>query len=120
MVNKEKAYRVVGCCMEVHSKLGAGLLENCYHNALYYELKATGFSVGYNVPYNVFYKGQQVGEYYADLVVDSEIIIELKSTKALSQAHVAQLINYLHISGCRLGLLVNFQGSSLEWRRIII
>ena len=106
--------------MEVHSGLGGGLLEMCYHNALYYELLAQGYNVVYNKPYNVFYKGQQVGEYYADLVVNNQVIIELKSTKALSSAHTAQLFNYLHISKLRLGLLVNFQGQSLEWQRLVV
>jgi len=120
MIYKELAYKVVGCCLNVHSELGPGLLEQCYHNALYYELKSEGFSSGYNVPYNVFYKGEQVGEYFADLVVENKIVIELKSVKILSEVHVAQLLNYLHISKCRLGLLVNFQGRYLEWRRMVI
>ena len=120
MIYKELCYKIVGCCMEVHTQLGAGLLEQCYHNALYFELKNQGHNVGYNSPFNVEYKGNRVGEYYADLVVNNKIIIELKSVKALSPAHSAQLINYLHISKCRLGLLVNFQNSQLEWRRLVI
>ena len=120
MLIKDKAYRVVGCCMEVHKVLGGGLLEQCYHIALYYELKAAGYSSGCNVPYSVLYKGETVGEYFADLVVDNELIVEIKSVRALNDVHMAQLINYLHISGCRAGLLVNFRGSSLEWRRVVL
>ena len=120
MLNKELSYKIVGCCMEVHSQLGPGLLEQCYHNALFYELKKAGLNVVYNAPFNVFYKGETVGEYFADLVVEGRVIIEFKSVKTLLSVHTAQLINYLHISGCRLGLLVNFQGSSLEWRRLVI
>ena len=120
MVHKELVYKFIGCCMEVHTELGPGLLELCYHNALFYELTAQGFNVVYNKAYNVFYKGQQVGEYFADLAVDNKVIIEIKSARALSAAHTAQLLNYLHISKCRLGLLVNFQGGSLEWRRLVI
>ena len=119
MLNKELSYKIVGCCMEVHSQLGPGLLEQCYHNALFYELKQAGLNVVYNAPFNVFYKGETVGEYFADLVVEGRVIIELKSVKTLLSVHTAQLINYLHISGYRLGLLVNFQGSSLEWRRLV-
>ena len=119
MLNKELSYKIVGCCMEVHSQLGPGLLEQCYHNALFYELKQAGLNVVYNAPFNVFYKGETVGEYFADLVVEGRVIIELKSVKTLLSVHTAQLINYLHISGCRLGLLVNFQCSSLEWRRLV-
>ncbi|MDC7228011.1 MAG: GxxExxY protein [Spirochaetales bacterium] len=120
MIHKELGYQIVGCCMEVHSHLGPGLLEQCYHNALYFELTAQGLQVAYNRQYDVLYKGQQVGEYFADLVVENNVIIELKSVKALASVHAAQVLNYLHISDCRLGLLVNFQGSSLEWQRLVV
>ena len=106
--------------MAVHNVLGPGLLEQCYHNALFYELKALGVSVGYNAPFTVKYRGEVVGEYLADLLVEDKVIIELKSVRRLAPEHTAQLINYLHISGCRLGLLVNFQGSSLEWKRLVV
>lgn len=106
--------------MRVHGELGAGLLEQCYHNALFFELKSAGLSVGYNVPFNVEYKGNVVGEYFADLVVGNKVILELKSVKAFNDAHRAQLINYLHISGCRLGFLFNFQGMQLEWQRFVV
>jgi len=105
--------------MEVHSKLGPGLLEACYHNGLYYELKKKGFKVDYNAPFTVHYDGHVVGEYFADLMVEESIIVELKSIQAFSKAHLAQVLNYLHISGCPVGLLVNFQGVNLEWKRIL-
>ncbi len=120
MVHEELSYKIIGCCMAVHSSLGAGLLEQCYHNALFYELKAAGFNVGYNAPFTVKYREEVVGEYFADLVVEGKVIIELKSVKRLGDEHTAQVINYLRISGCRLGLLVNFQGSSLEWKRLVV
>ena len=106
--------------MEVHSQMGPGLLEQCYHNALFFELRAQGLKAAYNRQYEVFYKGQQVGEYFADLVVENKVIIELKSVRAITSVHAAQLLNYLHISKCRLGILVNFQGSSLEWQRLVV
>ena len=106
---EEISFQIIGCCLKVHRVLGAGLLEKCYHNALFYALKKAGFQVGYNVPYVVKYEGNVVGEYFADLVVDGKIILELKSVSRLGSAHQAQLINYLHISGCRVGYLLNFQ-----------
>ena len=120
MIHKELSDRLIGCCMEVHKTLGPGLLEQCYHNALYYELRKSGCTVGYNVPFSVVYKGQVVGEYFADLVVEHAVIIELKSAKHLTEVHAAQLINYLHIARLHLGLLVNFQGQHLEWQRLVI
>ena len=77
-------------------------------------------SVGYNTPYTVSYKGHSVGEYLADLAVESRVIVEIKAVKALSAAHEAQLLNYLHISGCRLGYLVNFQGERAVWKRFVV
>ncbi|MBI9103927.1 MAG: GxxExxY protein [Spirochaetales bacterium] len=120
MVHEKLSYKIIGCCMEVHSLLGPGLLEQCYHNALYYELREKGLFTGYNEPFNVIYKGKTVGEYLADLVVENKVIIELKSVKSLSEVHISQLLNYLHISGCHLGFLINFQDQSLEWKRFVV
>jgi len=120
MVHEKLSFRIIGCCMAVHNSLGPGLLEQCYHNALYYELKAAGIAVGYNVPFVVRHRGQVVGEYFADLMAQDRVIIELKSVKSLGDEHTAQVLNYLRISRCRLGLLVNFQGSALEWKRLVV
>ena len=117
---KDLSYQIIGCALRVHEKMGPGLLEQCYHNALYYQLKKSGFSIGYNVPFIVKYDGNVVGEYYADLIVNNKIILELKSVNKLGNAHKAQLINYLHISGLRVGYLLNFQGAVLEFQRLVI
>ncbi|MDC7124240.1 MAG: GxxExxY protein [Spirochaetales bacterium] len=100
MLYEKLSYQIVGACMAVHRELGSGLLEQCYHNALFYELKASGLRVSYNVPFTVKYRGEVVGEYFADLVVDNKVILELKSVRALAPEHTAQLINYLHIALC--------------------
>ena len=120
MIHKELSYTIIGCCIHVHSELGPGLLEQCYHNALYYELTESGLSAGYNVPFSVRYRGTVVGEYFADLVVENAVIIELKSVHHLAEVHTAQLLNYLYIAKLQLGLLVNFQGQRLEWKRLVI
>ena len=120
MLHESLSFKIIGCCFRVHNELGAGLLEQCYHNALFYELRACGFKVGYNAKFNVRYRGQLVGEYFADLLVEDKIILELKAVKRLNKVHYAQIMNYLHISGCHLGLLVNFQGSQLEWKRFAV
>lgn len=120
MVHEELSFQIIGCCMAVHNSLGPGLLEQCYHNALFFELQAAGLKVSYNAPFTVEHRGQVVGEYLADLLVEGKVIVELKSVKRLSDVHTAQVINYLHVSGCSLGLLVNFQGSVLEWKRLVV
>ena len=120
MVYQVLSEKILDAVFAVHRELGAGLLEQCYHNALYYELKGAGLSAGYNVPFTVTYKGNVVGEYFADLVVNSKVILEIKSVKTLGSEHTAQLLNYLHISGCRLGFLLNFQNSHMEFKRLVL
>jgi GxxExxY protein len=103
----------------VHRGLGSGLLEAPYHNALYYKLRKSGCRVQCNVPFSVIFEGDIVGEYFADLVVDGKIIIEVKSVRALDRQHEAQVLNYLRIAGLRVGYLVNFQGVRVIWKRFI-
>lgn len=120
MVYEKLSTQILDAVFTVHGALGSGLLEQCYHNALYFALQDMDLPVGYNVPYIVKYKGRVVGEYYADLVVDNKVILELKSVKALANEHCAQLLNYLHISGCKLGYLLNFQNSRMEFKRMVL
>ena len=120
MVYHKLSVNILDAVFAVHRELGPGLLEQCYHNALFYELKGLGLSVGYNAPFTVAYKGNVVGEYFADLVVNEKIILELKSVKVLGNGHVAQLLNYLHISGCKLGYLLNFQNPRMEFKRLVL
>ena len=120
MLEEKLSYQVIGSCMQVHSLLGPGLLEQCYHNGLFYELTKQKLKVEYNAPYTVQYDGHVVGEYFADLVVDKRILLELKSVKSFSDAHVAQLLNYLHISGVHVGYLLNFQGIKLKYKRFVV
>jgi GxxExxY protein len=100
---------IIGCAVEVQKELGTGLLESVYRKALMYELQAQGLRVESEVDFNAFYKGTNVGlAYRCDLIVNDLIVVELKSTEALQEVHRAQLLTYLHITGHRLGLLINF------------
>ncbi len=120
MLYPELSNLIIDGVVKVHNSLGSGLLESCYHNALFFELKKAGLKVAYNAPFNVLYEGEQVGEYYADLAVNGRVIIEIKAVRALGPANEAQLLNYLHISGYRLGYLINFQGTKAVWKRYIV
>lgn len=120
MLYPELSKTILDGVFTVHKELGPGLLEQCYHNALYYELEAHGLAVSYNEPYTVSFKGRVVGEYFADLAVNGKVIIEIKSVQAFGNQHIAQLLNYLHISGCRLGFLVNFQNARVEFKRLVL
>jgi GxxExxY protein len=100
----------------VYNTLGHGFLEKVYENALALTLRREGFEVGQQVPVKVYFEGDQVGDYYADLIVAGRVIVELKAAVALSSAHEAQLVNYLKATDIEVGLLVNF-GETPEFRR---
>ncbi len=123
MVNyilKNECYKVIGACFEVHKVLGVGFLEAIYSEALEIEL------VKRKIPYckekaiKIQYKGKQLNKtYYADFVCYDSIIVELKATKNLCTEHEAQILNYLKSSQLRIGLLVNFGSTRLQYKRMI-
>lgn len=118
MKHQEITERIIKAFYKVYNTLGYGFLEKVYENALYVELALDGFSVEKQKKINVYYFGQQVGEYFADIVVDDLIIIELKAHDALIEEHESQLINYLKATEVEVGLLLNF-GRKPEVRRKI-
>ena len=110
---------VIGAAYEVANVLGAGFLEKVYERALTRELALRGLQVMSQVSFPVEYKGQCVGSYAADLVVENRVLVELKCVDSFSNEHLAQCINYLKASGLRLALLINFQRPKVEWKRVI-
>jgi GxxExxY protein len=110
---------VVGSAYEVSNTLGCGFLENVYERALIYELASRGLAVRSPVSFYISYKGQPVGKYIADLVVENQLVVELKCVEKFSGEHMAQCINYLKASGIRFALLINFQHPKVEWKRIV-
>ena len=106
---KDITYDIIGCAYEVHNFLGPGLLESVYHKALMQELTLKGFKVTSEVPISIMYKGVCVGEELkADIVVNDSVIIELKSVENLQPVHYKQLLTYLRLLDCPIGLLINF------------
>ena len=113
------AKKVVGAAMEVLNELGNGFLEKVYENALAIELRQRGLTVERQAELPVRYKGQNIGVYIPDLVVDDLVIIELKCVETFRKEHLAQCMNYLAITGFKLCMLLNFQRTRLEWRRVV-
>ena len=111
---------VIGSAFEVANALGSGFLEKVYERALIRELSLRGLSAKAQVSFPVCYKGQHVGEYAADLVVEEKLIVELKCVEHFSNEHMAQCINYLKASGLRVALLINFQKPKVAWKRILL
>ena len=109
-------YDVIGAAMRVHSYFGDGYLEEVYKNALLVELKKLGFEVQSEVAIPVDYHGIRVGDYRADIIVESRLILELKAVTALNKRHEAQVVNYLTATGINDGLLLNFGTPSLQYK----
>ncbi len=112
--------KVIGCAFAVANALGVGFLEKVYENALVIALRKAGLKVLQQVIYNVEYEGQVVGEYIADLVVEDQVIVELKAIKEFDNVHTAICINYLKVSKLPLCLLINFGKSRIEVKRIAL
>jgi GxxExxY protein len=111
---------VVGAAYEVSNTLGAGFLEKVYERALAVECRQRGIRALSQAPVAVSYKGEPVGEYFADILVEGVLIVELKCAAALSDEHLAQCLNYLRATGLHLGLLLNFQRPRVEWKRVVL
>jgi len=111
---------IIGAAYEVGNVLGGGFLEKVYENALVFELQERGLKALQQAPLRVPYKGQTVGEYFADIIVEDRVVVEIKCVEAFSSAHVAQCLNYLKATGLNLALLLNFQTSKVQVKRIAL
>jgi len=116
----EMTRRIIGAAQAVSSKLGVGFLEKVYENALGVELRRSGLAVEHQRPIVVLYDGVAIGDYIPDLVVENQIIVEIKSLPFLERAHRMQCINYLRATGLRVCLLLNFGQRRLEVRRLVM
>lgn len=105
---QKETEKIIEAFYEVYNTLGFGFLERVYQNALFQELKRRGLRCEAQHRMNVFYKEQMVGDYYADIIVNDRIILELKAVDTLCREHELQLINYLKASDKEIGLLLNF------------
>lgn len=110
--------RIIGCAFKVSNTLGCGFLEKVYENALVHELRKNGFKAEPQHPINVLYDGVVVGEYYADILVDDTVILELKAVTDHHDIFTAQCLNYLKATGKPLCLLLNFGKPKVEIKRL--
>ena len=118
LLHKEITERIIEACYEVANELGAGFLESVYEKALLVALREKGIDAASQVPMAVSFRGQNVGEFFADIIVESKVVVEVKAVKRLLPEHSAQVINYLKATGMEVGLLVNFGGPKVEIRRL--
>jgi GxxExxY protein len=116
----EITYEVRGAIFEVNKVLGSGFLEKVYENALLVELKKRGLKAECQIPLKVKYKENIVGDYLADIIVENQVLVELKSIEKLQKIHEAQILNYLYATGIKVGLLVNFCYPKAEIKRFVV
>jgi GxxExxY protein len=118
--HERTSYVIRGCVYEVYRQLGCGYLEKVYERALLRELSLQGLQADTQVPFEVRYKGVVVGEYFADLVIEKSVILELKAQQLLPRESESQLLNYLKASGLRLGFLIDFVFPRAQIKRVIL
>lgn len=119
LVHGELSERVIGAFYETYNTLGFGFLESVYESAFALQLEQSGLLVQRQHPIVVHYRGHVVGDFRADLLVESVLLVEIKTARSLLPIHEAQLLNYLKATGLRLGLLVNF-GPRPQFRRRVL
>lgn len=112
--------RIIEAAIDVHKQLGPGFLESIYENALKIALRKRGIGYEAQKEVEVFFEGETVGTHRLDLVVNNEIVVELKATKALEDIHFAQVRSYLKATQLRVGLLLNFNAPTLTIKRIVL
>ena len=120
LYREEETFKIIGVCMEVHRNLGPGLLEVVYKDALEIEFKANNLPFEREKEFSIEYKGVILPhKFYADFIVNEDIVLEVKAVKEFSGEHIAQVLNYMKLSESEIGLLVNFQNKSLQHKRLV-
>jgi GxxExxY protein len=112
--------KIIKCIINVHQELGSGFLENVYRKALIIELISNGLNVEAEKEIQLFYKGHEIGIHRLDILVNNQVILELKTVESLNRNHYAQIKSYLKATCLNTGLLVNFSGDKADFRRIIL
>ena len=116
---EEITHKIIGAAFNVYKELGYGFLEKVYENSLLIELRLKGLKAENQQPIRIFYKGETVGDYIADILVEEKVIVELKAEKEYNPKHEAQLINYLRATKLKVGLLINFGSNKCKPKRIV-
>ncbi len=118
MLHEDLTARALEACFEVAKELGAGFLESVYEKALLIVLREKNLEARPQIPLSVKFRGHVVGEFYADILLENKVILELKAVRSLTPEHQAQLINYLNATEIEVGLLINFGNPRLEYKRL--
>ena len=109
--------KIIGCAFKVYNTLGSGFLESVYHKSLHIELEKSGLASEVQKPIKVYYDDQPVGDFFADIIVNELVVVELKAIQKINKTHEVQLVNYLRATGFPVGLLINFGEEKIEIKR---
>ncbi len=118
LLHQDVTEKIIGAFYDVYNELGYGFLEKVYENALYHELLLHGFDCKTQYPIDVYYRNKKVEQYFADIIINDCVILELKASETLCEEHENQLINYLKATNIKVGLLLNF-GKRPSYKRKI-
>ena len=120
IVYKDLSYQIIGLAMEVHGKLGFGFLGKVYENAMMVLFRREKIPAVQQSPIQVHFEGEVIGNYVPDILIDEKIILELKSVEKITNAHRAQVLNYLKATRKRLAIILNFAKKKLEYERLVL
>jgi GxxExxY protein len=120
LAQQDLTYKIRHCVFEVYRTLGCGFLEKVYENALLEEFELSGIRARAQVPIEIFYKGRPVGQYFADVLVDNSVLLELKAQQRLDRISEAQLLNYMKATGVGVGMLINFAFPKASIKRLVL
>ena len=120
LMGEDQTRAVIGCAMEVMNILGHGFLEKVYENALCVEMRLKSIPYQQQPRFSVVYKEFQVGEYVPDLIVADSVVVDAKTIDGITDHEIGQVLNYLKITGLRVGLILNFKYSKLQWKRVVL
>lgn len=119
LLHKDITDKILGSAFEIQKTLGYGYLEKVYQKAMQVELKERGMTAELEIPIKVKYKGYLIGEYYADLLVEGKVLVELKVAKQYNPKDEAQLLNQLKATGYKVGMLINFGEEKAQYKRMV-
>ena len=119
-VENDLVYKIAGCAMAVLNELGHGLREKTYERALCLEFRRQNVAYDCQHAHPVHYCGEHIDDYIPDLEVEGRVIVEIKTAEAITDEHVGQVINYLRITGCEAGVILNFKYPKLQWKKVVL
>jgi GxxExxY protein len=118
--HKETSYKIIGIAMHVYNTLGYGFLEKVYENSMMVKFRNGGVKVEQQKAIKVYFENEVVGDYFVDLLVEDEIVVELKTAEQIHEIHKAQVLNYLKATRLKLGIIINFGKDQLEYARLVL